>query len=148
MFTSSHSLSFSESQSIFYSLSIGTDLVIFPDYALNPDEAKYPILARLFSYHMICFNYQHSFIENNNYLIFGYCVSPALIGLYSYIVFMPLIGINGSYNFDKNVFTVIPEAGINLLIILINNDNNKHEFSIKLKLPLSFLQIFRIDLRN
>jgi hypothetical protein len=143
--TSSYSLSFSENQPPFSSLSIGLDLWIF---SFN---IKNPILWLLFSSTEISINYQYSFIENNNYLIFGYSILPLLMGIeYSFMFPMPIIGINGAYNFNKNVFSVIPEISIHWLIffeltykynIIIDNDyNNKHEFSIKFKLPLTLLE--------
>jgi hypothetical protein len=142
--TSSYSLSFSENQQPFSSLSLGLDLWIFNFYIENP------ILSLLFSSTEISINYQYSFIEKNNYLIFGYSILPLLIGEYSYILPMPIIGINGAYNFNKNVFSIIPEIGIHWRIffeltykynIIIDNDYyNKHEFSIKFKFPLTYLE--------
>jgi hypothetical protein len=136
--TFSYSLSFSEDQSLFSSLSMGLDLWLIL-YIENP------ILDLLLGLTAISINYQYSFIENYNYLIFGYLIF--VMGIETSFP-MPLIGINGAYNFDKNVFLVIPEIGIHRRFfelayrynIIIDNDYyNKHEFLIKFRFPLSLL---------
>ena len=143
LFTSSYSLSFSENQP-FSSLSIGPDLLIVSN------DVKNPFLDGLFRISKISLNYQYSFIENSNNLIFGYCIFPYAWRDWETLLFpMILIGINGAYNFDKNIFIVIPEIGINWLMVLsltyryniiIDKDyHNRHEFSIKFKVPLGFI---------
>jgi len=100
------------------------------------------VLRTLFTLSKISLSYQYSFIENNdNYLIFGLSIYPFFLKS----AFTPLIGINGSYNFYENKFSVIPEIGVSFFHfysltyrynITIGKDYNKHEISIKLMISL------------
>ena len=145
LFTSSYSCFFSENQPV-SSLSIGPDLLIVSS------NIKNPFLDGLFKFSIISLNYQYSFVEKNNYLLFGYGIIPYpfLRGNWETVLFPTIItGINGAYNFNKNIFIVTPEIGINWLIILsltyqyniiIDKDyDNRHEFSIKLRVPLGVI---------
>ena len=145
MFTSAVSYSISDNNKNYFSVLLGTGMM-FANFNINNE-----ILSRLFLFSILNICYKYSFIEKNNYVMLGYNIFPFMTWdkdwQYSDDPFMYVIGINGAYNINNNIFSIIPEFGISILtlgsltyrynIILHEDTRNVHEFMFRISIPIT-----------
>jgi hypothetical protein len=136
-----YSMSFIQNKNIIHSVSLGTELLIVNDKIRNP------FLSKMLRGSVIGFDYQYSFVEDNNYIKFGYGIFPFFYEERPLLPFFPFLGIYGSYNINKNIFGIAPEIGINWFMLftlsyrynIMINENNRHELLFKVRIPLFLL---------
>ena len=138
------SVVFDKDHNIDYFLSLGGELFIFKEY-------KNKKHFRFFEINKFGVFYSYSMKEENNYLSLGYSIMPPIKPGYADYPLRYLIGINGGYNIDKNIFGIIPEIGVTFFVITslsyrfnIYFDkvlSNKHEFTLKIGIiPKMFME--------